>query len=127
MTMKINWDEGALKQILRERPVSNYMVDIGNSIADAIERDSGDHRSGDNTPRHIKRKYARAINPGHGYSHYQDAVDVHLGMDKGMSAVYVIASRHVMTQEYGWTNWVTGAHYPGRYYITLALIDHEVP
>lgn len=127
MTLVINWNEAAIELILEDVPISNYMLDIGNSIADSIERDAGDHRTGDNHPRHIKRKYAKAINPGRGYSHYQDAVDVHLGMAKRMAAVYVIASRHVMTQEYGWHNWITGTSYPGRYYMTLSLMEHRVP
>jgi hypothetical protein len=125
LTIHIEWDEGAIKQILRDEPIQRHMLAIGDSIAGSIEGDSRDHRTGDNTPRHIK-KTNKAIHPGRGYEHYQDAVEVVLGMDNGMSAVYVFGTRHSMTQEYGWTNWVTGVSYPGRYYMTLALLEHEV-
>jgi hypothetical protein len=125
LTLTIDWDEGAIKQILRDGAIETYMLGIGDSIASSIERDSGDHRSGDNSPRHVKGT-AKALHPGRGYEHYQDAIEVVRGMDKGMSAVYVFGTRHSMTQEYGWTNWVTGISYPGRYYMTLALLEHEV-
>lgn len=124
MTFHIDWDQGAIKQILRDQPIENYMLEIGHSIASAIEDDSRDHRTGDNSPRHIKGK--KAINPGHGYSHYQDSVEVFLGMDAGMAAVYVIGTRHSMTQEYGWRDYHTGLKHEGRFYMTLALLDHEV-
>lgn len=111
-------DHQALKAICRNRPLADALQRVGRSIA----TDAGDMaaRTGDNRPRHI---HPGSLNAGAGYRHYDEEIEVFRGMDRGMAATYVLATRHALWLEFGWTD-PAGRRHPGRKYLTRALLLH---
>jgi hypothetical protein len=109
-----------IKYLCRSRAMSDALHRVGSSIA----LDAGDMaaRQGDNSPRHY-HQYSK--NAGAGYAHYDQAIEVIRGMDLGMAAVYVMAERHAIWLEFGWTpkkpDGTRGTHKPARHYLTNAL------
>lgn len=118
--IEIDIDMAAVKAICRGKNMGDALQRVGKSIAlDAKDQAA---RSAGNTPRHI---HPWSLNAGLGYGHYDRAIEVHRGMDGGMAASYVMATRHAIWLEFGWTpvdrNGNRGEHQPARFYLTNAL------
>lgn len=117
----IELDDIALKMLLRDPPITRELEEIGKSIGHDIYDSGAAYRTKDNKPRKI---HPKSLNAGKGYSHYVQEIEIVTGMDDAMSAVYVLATRHAILQEFGWTP-VGGAHVHGRFIMTRALWSHK--